>query len=826
MSPAATPDAPTAIAPAGHRRRAREVAQQSRDLLRSPATRLFGFELESGRLRPGGLSAPARWLTLLGLATLGFLCLAVLVPGVAIVGPASLVRAIGLELVVRTGTVGATILVLGIGWELLVYGASRAAPSIRVAVGVLFLFSNGLLVANLAVTPSVGWAVILLSDVAKTCLVVVAVVLILGAFVREGPTGRRLNAASLLRPAPCVLTAVMSGSLLVLDCTGRGAAGVRGDLAAGAVQSFATIILLFAPLLYLSGMAVLSLSYTIGTATTETFGHVRRGLFGAVLAALFLAEAWFYGWRDRRDLWPAPRGWVILLHVVPVAAGFAALAFIGRRILAKRSEPVHGTASMAVALLVAVPSIVGGLYFALYSISTLGFFHVPTAVRNGLAGSQAAVVSVFVSTGPRCVLFAVTTTVALVVARDGSISIRHRESALCLAFMSFWVFWTLFVDWLPGTDTADTSLLSLTVVGTAAAWVAVKWRELTERDLARTVGLLVVVWLLDADAGLLRSLAHLATTESRFVLVGGVLLVLAGKSQFTANTSRRLPRDSRATMWIGYLVLSLSVAWWDRNVGGFAQLTAHNAELSVFGFIALPYAAWLVISERFETPLFARSGAIGVPGTGSPETAGEPSPAEAGSHRAPALEPGGTRPIRKTVSVAVAVALVLLGTAWGAYAIDTAAMRDSVPLSRGVAVEVAPHWKVAIRSSTLFEATRTAPAATFSVLLEFTTATRPSSPLATYLREQTFLADVRRGAVTTFQLPVNGNFSEVSLGHFSALYSGNPVFGEIFSLLNPATGSLAIGVAFADSHADYHEVGSQIASMEESLDTPRPRPLW
>jgi hypothetical protein len=618
----------------------------------------------------------------------------------------------------------------------------------------------------------------------------------------------------------------MSGSLLVLEGTGRGPAGVRGDLAAGAVQSFATIILLFAPLLYLSGMAVLSLSYTIGAAATASLGHVRRGLFGAVLAVLFLAEAWFYGWRDRRDLWPAPRGWVILLHVVPVVAGFAALAFFGRRILAKQSEPVHGTASMAVALLVAVPSIVGGLYFALYSISTLGFFHVPGSVRNGLADSQAAVVSVFVSTGPRCVLFAVTTVVALVVARESSIGIRHRQSALCLAFMSFWVFWTLFVDWLPGTDTADESLLSLTVVGAAAVWVAVRWRELTEQDLARAVGLLVVVWLLDADAGLLRSLAHLATTESRFVLVGGLLLVLVGKSQFTADTSRRLPRDSRVTMWIGYLVLSLSVAWWDRNVSGFAQLTAHNAELGVFAFIALPYASWLVICERFTTSLFAPSGAIGEPDSGPPPAADEPSPAEAGSHRAPALERGRKSPFGKTPFLAVAVAVVLSGTAWGAYAIDTAATPGSVPLSRGVAVDVAPHWKVVVRSTTLFEVTRVGPTATFTVSLGSTTDTRPSSLLATYLRAQTFLTDVRRGAVTTFQLPANGNFSEVGLGRFSAVYSGDPVFGEIFGLVNPATSSLAIGVAFAGSHANYHEVGGQIASMEESLDTSRPRPLW
>ena len=228
MSRAATPDAPTAIASEARRRRARVVARGSLDLLRSPAARRFGFELERGRLRPAGLSAPARWLTLLGLATLGFLCVAVLVPGVAVLGPASFVRAIGLGLVVHTGTVGATVLVLGIGWELLVYGASRAAPSIRVATGVLFFFSNGLLIANLTITPSAGWAAVLFSDVAKTCLVAVTVVLVVGAFVREGPAGRRRDATSILRLAPCLLTAVMSGALLVLEGAGQGPAGVRG----------------------------------------------------------------------------------------------------------------------------------------------------------------------------------------------------------------------------------------------------------------------------------------------------------------------------------------------------------------------------------------------------------------------------------------------------------------------------------------------------------------------------------------------------------------------------------------------------------------------
>lgn len=96
-----------------------------------------------------------------------------------------------------------------------------------------------------------------------------------------------------------------------------------------------------------------------------------------------------------------------------------------------------------------------------------------------------------------------------------------------------------------------------------------------------------------------------------------------------------------------------------------------------------------MISERSKTPLFAPSGAIGEPDTGRPEAAGEPSPAEAGSHRAPALEREGTGPFRKALLLAVAIAVVLSGTAWGAYAINTAAMRGSVPLSRGVAVEVA-----------------------------------------------------------------------------------------------------------------------------------------
>ena len=588
MSRAATPDAPTAIASEARRRRARVVARGSLDLLRSPAARRFGFELERGRLRPAGLSAPARWLTLLGLATLGFLCVAVLVPGVAVLGPASFVRAIGLGLVVHTGTVGTTVLVLGIGWELLVYGASRAAPSIRVATGVLFLFSNGLLIANLTITPSAGWAAVLFSDVAKTCLVAVTVVLVVGAFVREGPAGRRRDATSILRLAPCLLTAVMSGALLVLEGAGQGPAGVRGDLAAGTVQSFATIILLFAPLLYLSGMAVLSLSYTIGAAATASRETRGRGLFGVVLTGLFLAEAWFYGWRDRRDLWPAPPR---LGH--PPARRPGCRGLRRARLLRpahprqeKRARPRHRQHGRRAPRRGA--ELRRRSYFALYSISTLGFFHVPAAVRNGLADSQAAVVSVFVSTGPRCVLLGVTTVVALVVARESSISIRRRQSALCLAFMSFWVFWTLFVDWLPGTDTADESLLSLTVVVAAAVWVAARWHEITEQDLARAVGLLIVVWLLDADTGLLRSLAHLRDDREP----------VRARRRRAARPGGQVPveREHEPAAAVGLAgddVDRLSRPLDERRLVGsqrqrFAQLTAHNAELGVFAFIALP----------------------------------------------------------------------------------------------------------------------------------------------------------------------------------------------------------------------------------------------
>lgn len=781
-----------------------------RKLLRSPAAELFEFEAERGRIRLEGLNPWARWLATLGLATTGLLVVAVLVPGIFLHGRSGTLGAGRGTLTVDSAVAAVTLVLFGIAWELVVYGALMSSWPVRVVVGILFLLVNGVIVGSfpsaLASQPIVtaSW------DLARVTVVAAPAALILSSVVpdqlRVGPLSAQVLLGWLTGSASCLFFA----SLLLAEGLGRSSPQEQIELTGGVVLALGTVILLLAPLLYLSGMAVLSVSYTIGTAATEVARRLGQRTLLALVVVLLVAETWFYGLHDRAGLVPAHRGWVVLLHVVPVLIGFAGIVYTGRKALGARGEPVHDNASLAVAVLVALVSIAGGLYFALYNLSTLGFLHIPPAVTRGLGSSDSAFVTAIDSTGARCVLFGTVTALAVAVAHHEGVTLRRRQFAVGLALMSGWAFWTLFVDWLPGTDTADESLLALLSLGLVAIYLVTRYLRAGHRarpqELTVVVGVLVVVWIFDADGAFLRSLSHLVPFEGGIVVVVGVLLVLLGKSQFAAGASAAFPRAARLLIWIGYIVASLTVVYWDRGVIGFADFSAHNGEISVFHFVAVPYIAWLLVSGRFSTRL-----------VGTRQEEGSAAPP------VPEVVPAKAR--QEAAALAVCTAALLCGCAWGAYAIDTSGTARPVPIAHGVGVDVAPHW-VLVRRASLAVATRTAPSAVFMVLVGTSAAHDPLKELSRFLAGESFLHDVVTHDQTTLPLGQQGNFSAVGLARFDALYSGRRVTGQLYALVNPSTEVTAFGAAFVTSGRDYSAVGTQVASMELSLDAHLSPGLW
>jgi hypothetical protein len=795
--------------------------------VRRAAADLFEFEAEEGRVRLAGLRPLSRWLAVLGLSTIGLLVVASFFLSAFRHG--QLAKVPSTPVSIWSATVAVSLVWLGIAWALALDGLARSSRSLRVVGAFLFLLSNGLLVVNL---PPVGHAglVTTLFGLAKVAMVGTPLSLVVLAAL---PSAMPSPVVSLLRGVAAGFSVLFFASLLVAEGAGGGTPLVRLGVASGVLQELSTLVLLLAPLLYLTGMAVLSLTYALGAVTSEMTGGLRRWAAWAVVVGLVAGEAWFFGWRDRSSLWPGSHGWVVLLHVVPLLAGFAAIVWLGQETLRGKPVRVHDSGSAVAALLVTIPSIVAGMYFALWAVSTIGFLHVPAAVSSGLESSRGHVVNVILSTGPRCVLFGVVSVASVMVLRHPSSTHRQCQLAIGLALMSGWMFWTTFIDWLPGTDTADEAFFALCALAAVMAYLAVSWRlrRNEARTLGRAVGALVVIWAFDADAGFLRSLSHLVPVEGAIVLVVGIGLILVGKSQFTGGTSLLLPRDARVVLWIGYLVLALSLTYWERGVSGFATLTANNGEVSVLSFIGVPYLVWLVVSGRFDSAVLTAREAPAAAPVGEPSTSGPGEvPVGSGSDgdaEGGSAPPGGSPRGRWRPLVAgVLCAGLLAGSAAAADAIDGSAIARPVPIAGGVGVVVPDHWSLDEKPP-LALLTRRDPWSLVLVAVGHAAVASPARELQRLLHAQSFLSGVTATDVASFGLGSTGPFSVIALARFDAVYRSRAVVGQAFTLLSPRTKLVAFGVVVARQHGDLLREASQIEAIEQSLDTPGiSAPLW
>lgn len=764
-------------------------------------------------------------LAIAGFAALALLLAAILAPGLLHIGSRTDVPLYsGAPLRVPVGTTFVTLSASGLAWALLVYASACSSRVVRLTGAALFLLSNSLLVASLPSGPGTGMAAAAISDTARAAYIACPVALALAALMPSpamaGPGWRAWLARLAL-----ALPVLMFACLLALVAFSPSGPATEVALATGTAQSLATLVLLLAPLFYLSGMAVLSLTYAVGTVAGEVVGRVRAGgrsrdtMAWGLVAVLVGAEAWFYGWRDRSQLWPGTHGWVVCLHVAPIVAGFAAIAYTGRRALSSGAEPVRDNASAASALLVAVPNMVAGLYICLYTVSSLGFLHVPGGLSAGLDRSVAQFVQLTLRTGPRCALFGLAAVGAIAALQLPSLGARRRQFAFGFALISTWVFWLLFIDWLPATDTEDSAFICLVALGLVTAYLALRLYQHRAVDLDRAIGLLVVLWLFDADAGPLRSLGHLVPAEGAIALVVGTLLVLVGKSQFANRDGFGLPRPGRVLAWTAYLVLALCVGYWEHGVSGFAALTKSNADFSVLTYIAVPYMAWLVLVGRLKAGAL-RSGPAAELTDDEVETP-TPTPTTEPTTEPPA--PGRARPPWAPAGAALISAGVLAGVAWGAFALINAAVPQPRALRGPVGILVPPSWHLSRLGQLAIVASDRPPAD----LMVAVAAKPPAVASLLALFHRAGVGDLRLGTAHSLALSGGGNFTNLVLVDLNASFRGTAVHGLAFFLLNVHKGTAADGIAFAPRQSPWRKtIAPEVINMAQSLNNPSAPPLW
>jgi len=117
-------------------------------------------------------------------------------------------------------------------------------------------------------------------------------------------------------------------------------------------------------------------------------------------------------------------------------------------------------------------------------------------------------------------------------------------------------------------------------------------------------GLVVFAWLVLSRGDWLAAVGGVLGLPALIVVVFGVVWSLLADSSFANADTRRFPRRSRALLWIGYLVLSLSLLNWLEHSHRHAS-TAHID--AGFFLLGIPVAAWLAIRRPFSAAATAQA---------------------------------------------------------------------------------------------------------------------------------------------------------------------------------------------------------------------------
>jgi hypothetical protein len=131
-------------------------------------------------------------------------------------------------------------------------------------------------------------------------------------------------------------------------------------------------------------------------------------------------------------------------------------------------------------------------------------------------------------------------------------------------------------------------MVTLAAVG-IVLWSLVRRRQVPATLSVLLTALVVFSWLVMSRADYVSFLGGLLGLPVVVVVVFGILYSLASDSAFASSSSKRLPRNARPMLLVGYLLLSVVILHW-------LEVTheAEYLEASIgFARIGIPLAAWL-----------------------------------------------------------------------------------------------------------------------------------------------------------------------------------------------------------------------------------------
>jgi hypothetical protein len=557
---------------------------------------LFGGPFREGRIRLAGLDAPTWVLAAVGIVALAALSVSVLF--------ADSFRAGRL---VDLGTTGGrtdflpaamlpvTLVAMGLAWTLILSGACRASWPVRVGAAFAFLVINAAISKPAALSVRRSAALEIGPTLASVAYYVVPGIVLLSLILDRIRPTRRVTPTAI----PALLAAgllAFFGALLWVH-TGNEEVDLVVYVPTFVDGAIIELQGLLVPMVMVGGLGVVGFAHAVAGAASTPAWAARRTVALGLLAGLLAVKLWIQLGRHLGERLDA-------IGQAPVRAAFTlallALLVAGARALRRwlgpsrpEVEAVQERLLFAAALLLALPGLVSMLVLAVqqFIVTQLDWISAAKLLLRFPFSGWLLVADVLIW------IAALVAGVLLVRARDRPV---RRELGGALALVAGWELCFAVPSLLERFPGFDDVLFDVALTVAVAGYAAARWRRLDAAAAVRLAAFVAFAWLVSTKGDWLGIVASIFGFPAIAVVLIGLWFTILAGSAFTSVEGARIPRASRPLIWIGYLVLSMTLLQWFQS----SHSIDPTAEAGARAFIELgiPLAAWLLVRRPFEPP--------------------------------------------------------------------------------------------------------------------------------------------------------------------------------------------------------------------------------
>ena len=549
-------------------------------------TTAFRDPVTDGHIRLEGLSWTERQAARVGLVTLGLLLLSVLFTDPWRRGTLLPVGDGESLTFVPEGLLAVTLFTFVVAWTMLLWGALTSSWPVRLLVAVSFLLTNASLSAPASIevgdSAALRWGPDLVRGgfLASAGLVVLSIGLV---WLPPRIASRVLPVLRLL--VLLALTVFFMTHLWVH--TAYVDAGFQGAVQFLVSNAISEIDGLLVPVVYVAAVLVIDFSFDVALGVSRSVRETPQRFLRWLLVALLAVKLWFVLF-DELGAWATyaqDRPVAVVRTVVSVLVLALLVRWVSRLPATDvrdgaKERLLYGT-SVALALPIVLSVMVAGA----------GVFTLVQIKSDEMPGFVDAYPSNAVDEYglPAAAALAVVVGLWLVRRRRTPMDVELGSG---LVVIGLWALPALLVNLTSWEVGWSDELVDVLVTLGVLAVVARCWNRIDLRLAVVLSALTVFAWLAMTKGDWINLVGEWFALPAILVVVVGVVFSLAGDAGFTAEGGRVVPQGARVLMFVGYLVLSVTILHWVEVT--HAPSTADALGDAGFFFIGIPWAAWFI----------------------------------------------------------------------------------------------------------------------------------------------------------------------------------------------------------------------------------------